>query len=284
MTRTLFAAAALAAIASCSPKAPSADDPVSSAERFLRTGDPKSARDALLPYVKDHPTNATALHMLAAAGEQLEDFETLTAANEGLAKLEPNSLGAIERLGDAYLKRGRFADAVREYDREIELQPDYLKDHWKRGIALYYVGRYEDGVKVFEAHKTVNPDDVENSAWHYLCNAKVVGRDKARAALIPVGSDARVPMMEVLKLYGGKAAPEAVLAEAETQPAGGVAGTAARFYGNLYLGLWYESEGNPAKAKEHLTATVEKYKNPHFMWSVANAHLGALKKAEAEKK
>jgi len=68
---------------------------------------------------------------------------------------------------------------------------------WQRGIALYYAGRYDDCRKQFEAHRTVNPDVVENAAWHFLCVARADSVAAARAALLPVGPDRRVPMHEV---------------------------------------------------------------------------------------
>lgn len=188
----------------------------------------------------------------------------------------PKSAAAHDRLGDAYLKLGRFADAVREFDAVLELNPEYAPEHWRRGIALYYVGRYKDGVAQFETHKTANPEDVENAAWHYLCNAKVVGRPRARAELIAVTRDARVPMKQVQKLFAGAATPADVLAAAEAVDARTTAGTEARFYAHLYVGLWYESEGDAAKAKEHLVAAAERYKIGHYMWAVANAHVGML--------
>jgi lipoprotein NlpI len=133
------------------------------------------------------------------------------------------------------------------------------------------------GVKQFETHKAVNPQDVENAAWHYLCNAKVVGREKARAELIDVTRDPRVPMAEVQKLFAGKLKPEDVLAAAEKIDAKSDAGTEARFYAHLYVALWHEAEGEAKKARDHLTAAVEKFKIGHYMWDVGNAHLGVLK-------
>mgnify|MGYP000446850332 CR=1 FL=1 len=41
----------------------------------------------------------------------------------------------------------------------------------------------EEGRKLFELHRSVNPQDVENAAWHFLCAARVDGLEKARAQL-----------------------------------------------------------------------------------------------------
>jgi lipoprotein NlpI len=184
---------------------------------------------------------------------------------------------AADRRGDALLKEGKWKEAIAEFDKFLAVFPKSGPEHWRRGIALYYAGRYEDGVKQFETHKSVNPQDVENAAWHYLCNAKVVGAEKARKELIDVTKDGRVPMAEIQKLFAGKLKPEDVLAAAEKTEAGSAAGTSARFYGHLYVALWYDAEGNAAKVKEHLKKSVEDYKVADYMWAVGNAHLKGLK-------
>lgn len=180
-----------------------------------------------------------------------------------------------DRRGDAHLWAGKFAEAVADYDAFLKANPKFAPKHWRRGIALYYAGKHEDGVKQFELHKTDNPQDVENAAWHYLCNVKVVGKEKSQAALIDVTGDSRVPMAEIQKLYAGKLKPDDVLAAADKAPKADK--TSAQFYAHLYVGLWYEADGDAKKAKEHLTAAVEKYEIGDYMWDVGNAHLQMLK-------
>ena len=59
-------------------------------------------------------------------------------------------------------------------------------DFWQRGIALYYAGRYQDCREQFESHRTVNPDDVENAAWHFLvCCARRVSGESGSGRFLP---------------------------------------------------------------------------------------------------
>src|SRR5204863_2991600 len=113
--------------------------------------------------------------------------------------------------------------------------------HWQRGISCYYAGRYDDGRKQFELHQTVNPNDVENAAWHFLSVARSAGLAKARASLLPVSGDSRVPMTQIYALFAGKAKADDVLAAAQ----GGYASPAKLnrhlFYSHLYVGLYYEA-------------------------------------------
>jgi len=144
---------------------------------------------------------------------------------------------------------GRIAESVAGFDRVVALVPDAAPRLWQRGVALYYVGRYEDCRKQFESHRTVNPDDVENPAWHFLCVAHQESAQKARAALLPVGPDQRHPMREIYEMFRGALAPQAVLAAAGSSPE-------AQFYAELYVGLYYEATGSTAEARTHLRAAA----------------------------
>lgn len=208
--------------------------------------------------------------------DKRENEKAVAAFTEAI-KAQPTRAELYDRRGDAYLKLGQFKEAVADFDAFLRAQPKFAPEHWRRGIALYYLGRYVDGVKQFETHKTVNPEDVENAAWHYLCNVHVVGKDKAKAALIDVTGDRRVPMAEIQKLFAGTLKPEDVLAAADKTDEAAPRGTEARFYANLYVGLWYESEKELKKRDLHLTAAVEKYKIGHYMWDVGKVHLSTLK-------
>ncbi len=209
---------------------------------------------------------------------QLRDNTAAVKAYSTALERNPKLAEAHDRRGDALLKLGMFKESVADFDVYLAANPKDSADHWRRGIALYYAGRFDDGRKQFEHHRTVNPEDVENSVWHYLCNAKASSTKKAREDLIPVTKDTRVPMKEIILLYAGKATPAEVLAASEAGKLDDENRTEARFYANLYVALFYESEGNAAKTKEHLEAAVEKYKIGHSMWDVGNAHLETMLK------
>jgi lipoprotein NlpI len=141
---------------------------------------------------------------------------------------------------------------------------------WQRGLALYYAERFDDGRKQFELHRTVNPNDVENPAWHFLCVAKLDGVQAARAKLLPVGDDARVPMKEILDFYAGRCEAAAVLTAA------GKGDAEARqnqlCYAHLYLGLFYEAAGNAEKSRDHITEAAGAFRMDHYMGRVAGMH------------
>jgi lipoprotein NlpI len=173
--------------------------------------------------------------------------------------------------------KGEIADSIKDFDRAAKADPEVAPHLWQRGIAYYYVGKFEDGRKQFEVHRTVNPDDVENSAWWYICMARLGRRDEARSKLLPVGSDERIPMMKVYDLYAGKATEDDVVKTMEAGNPSDRDRQFRRFYGYLYLGLYAEANGDTAKARTHIRKAFDT-KVGGYMWEVARIHLDHLKK------
>jgi lipoprotein NlpI len=162
---------------------------------------------------------------------------------------------------------GRVVESAAGFDQLVKVAPSIAPQLWQRGIALYYAGRYDDCRKQFELHRTVNPDDVENAAWHFLCVARAESPMRARAALLPVGPDTRVPMRQVYEMFRGTLTPESVL-QAGTQLQG-------QFFARLYVGLYFEAMGDRARAIEHLTvAAADRFADAGgYMHTVARVHL-----------
>src|SRR5690606_346918 len=123
-------------------------------------------------------------------------------------------------------------------------------------LSYYYAEEYEKGKAQFERHQTVNTQDVENAVWHFLCAVRAPGGslEAARAELIPIERDSRVPMKEVHDLFGGRGGVEAVLAAAEPDDDGVLSDSERNHlcYAHLYLGLYFEVTGDAAKSAEHI--------------------------------
>lgn len=173
----------------------------------------------------------------------------------------------------AHFESGRIAESAADFDRLVKMDPAVAPHLWQRGITLYYARRYDDCRKQFELHRTVNPNDVENAAWHFLCVARAESPAKARAAILPVGPDARVPMRQIYQMFRGAMTPDEVLRAAGAQPA-------AQFYAQLYLGLYFEALGDDRRAAEHITnAAADRYADAGgYMHTVAKVHRGLLQR------
>ena len=170
------------------------------------------------------------------------------------------------KFGEDAFRAGKIEESVKQFDRAIELEPRLAPHHWQRGISLYYAGRFDDCRRQFEIHKTVNPEDVENSVWHFLCVARLKSAAEARKSLIEIHSDTRVPMMEVYAMFRGESTPAKVMAVAGRD-------RDALFYAHLYIALYHEAYRRPSEALTHIRLAVNDYGAGHYMGDVARIHL-----------
>ena len=198
-----------------------------------------------------------------------------------ICALLPLTVAAQERPQEildramADFKSSRIKESVAGFDRVAHLAPNFAPQLWQRGIALYYVGRYKDCRRQFESHRKVNPNDVENAAWHFLCVARAESPEKAKAALLPVGPDSRVPMAEIYQMFRGSLTPEQVLAAAGSR-------LESQFCAHLYVGLYYEAIGDKSRVLEHISAAAQDRfaEAGDYMHTVARVHLGVLQRNE----
>lgn len=162
-------------------------------------------------------------------------------------------------------------ESVAAFDELLKLNPEAKPELWQRGLSLYYAGDFKGGREQFETHQTYNTNDIENAAWHFLCVAKAESVEAARKVLIPIEGDTRIPMKQVHELFAGKATPEDVLKAAESGE--GEVLRNHRCFAHLYLGLYFESVGDNAKAKEHMVKAATDFKMDHYMGKVAQVHV-----------
>ncbi|GEP41408.1 tetratricopeptide repeat protein [Brevifollis gellanilyticus] len=188
------------------------------------------------------------------------------------AKPDPDALfqQGVQAFYDAKPK-----ESVEAFDKLIALEPRLKPQLWQRGLSLYLAGDYQGGREQFEVHQTVNSNDVENAAWHFICVARAENLEAAKKVLIPISGDTRVPMKEVHDLFAGKGTVEDVLKAAETGE--GEALRNHRCYAHLYLGLYFEALGDEAKAKDHMLKAAKDYSMDHYMGKSAQVHVKVRK-------
>ena len=180
----------------------------------------------------------------------------------------PQDVGSILRRAETDFQAGKIADSVRGFDEVAKLRPDAAPQLWQRGIALYYAERYKDCRLQFESHRTVNPNDVENAAWHFLCAARETSPAEAKRLLLPVGRDGRAPMRQIYAMFAGELSPEAVMKVAGSDDS-------AQFYAYLYIALWHEAAGKRDEALKQIRLAAQSKYAAHggYMHDVARVHL-----------
>ena len=158
--------------------------------------------------------------------------------------------GELMRQAETDFLAGRIDASLVGFDQVARERPDVAPQLWQRGIALYYAGRYEECRLQFESHRLVNPADVENATWHFLCVAETEGPEAALAALLPVGRDGRTPMPEIYEMFAGRLTQQQVREAAGTDPR-------AQFYAHLYLALYQEALGQSDAARDSIMLAAD---------------------------
>jgi lipoprotein NlpI len=262
-------------------EAGSAEELLRQAQRSLRSGDVAAAMKAVDQAIEADGASVQAFALRGQIHEMQDRHQQAVADYGKVIELagERTSAEIYQRRGCERFKLGQIEGSIADFDKYISLRPDAQRSHWQRGVAYYYAGRYGDGAKQFEGYQTFDDNDVENAVWRYLCQARQLGVEKARKSLLKIKNDPRVPMMTVYRLYAGEAQPAEVLAAARAGEPNERELNARLFYAHLYLGLYYEVNQEPAKAREHIEKAARDHKIGHYMWDVANVHAKRLNAA-----
>lgn len=251
------------------------------AKAALGRGDADEAARFAGHAILAEPQNVDANLLRAAAysamgrhADAIVDYDRVIAA-------EPKTAIAYDRRGSEHFKLGRFDKAIDDFDRFLRFHPEEEPGHWRRGIAYYYAGRYKEGAKQFEGYQRVDGNDVENAVWRFLCVAKSVSLRDARTSMLKIGHDSRVPMMEVYGLFSGRSKPQDVLAAVDRGKLSAREKNQRLFLADLYLGLYYDVQGDKPQALDHMTRAAENNQAGGYMGDVARLHLAVLKKEES---
>jgi len=202
--------------------------------------------------------------------KEVNDFDQALA-------LDPAAGPAYYHRAMENFKLGHIKESAADFDKSVDLTPDQAPKLWQRGISLYYAGRYEDGQRQFELHQTINSNDVENAVWHFLCVARRAGIDPARASLLKVENDPRVPMMQIYALYAGRGSAEEVMKAATAGRTSPTELNDRMFYAHLYLGLYFDVAGNEKMAREHICQAADLFEVGSYMGDVARIHAALLR-------
>jgi lipoprotein NlpI len=244
---------------------------------WMRKGDSTNAIATLSALLKQKPDEVRAWHLRAQIRGLSGDADGAIADFGEAIQRNPKSPYLVQERGMLYFRRNDMEKALIDFDRTNEIDSRMAPQNWQRGIALYYAGRYADGRRQFELHQTVNSDDVENAVWHFLCVAREKNPETARARLIPIQGDVRVPMKEVHRLFAGSATPADVIKAAEETSAEPKVKQKHLFYARLYLGLYFEATGDKTRAAEHIRTAADMAPRDDYMGDVARVHARRLK-------
>jgi lipoprotein NlpI len=261
-------------------RADEVDDLIARGREMVKQGKLDEAVATATKAIKVDPKNVKGYFFRAALYVSQRKPEKAIADYTRIITLDPKLAIAYDLRGSEQFKLGHIKRSIADFDKFIELSPKEKNGHWRRGIAYYYAGRYEEGRDQFKGYESVDTNDVENAVWHFLCVARDAGLKTARKSMLKIGKDNRVPLMEVYDLYLGKAKPDDVLAAANKVDASAKAELKKQqlFYAHLYLGLYFDMTGDRKKALDHMAKAAGPAAIPGYMADVARVHLAFLKK------
>jgi lipoprotein NlpI len=196
--------------------------------------------------------------LLKAAGSAYNAgrFEEAAKNAQEASAAAPDEASVQQSAGQVLFLSGKVHESLPCFEKANQLDTNLAPHNWQRGVALGCVGKFDAGAEQFGMHHEVNPDDVENSAWYFLCVAKTKGKAAAEKTVIPSRGDRRQPMMSVLKMLQGTLTPDEVLVAAKENTKEGADRKMAMFYGFLYVGLYYDSIGEIEKAASALDSAI----------------------------
>lgn len=189
------------------------------------------------------------------------------------------------RRGDALFFLGRYREAVKEYEAMVKIDSKLDASHWRLGIAYFFADQAKKGAGQFEKYHSFDDVDRENGIWRYLSQYKATDAATAKKELIRYEKDDREPFPAVYKLFDDSLTPEQALA---TIPVDVSATERDKrlFYTELYIGMHMVVKSNSELAKKYLALSVSRKWprtagfGPNYMWHVGRVQLEELLKSQ----
>lgn len=194
---------------------------------------------------------------------------------------EPDNAGLLLQRGNTLFFLERFDEAVADYDRMVKLRPlKYAQRHWRRGLALYYAGRYSDAAEQFERFHAADSDDRECGIWHYFSNRRLLGLEEARRRKFDYATPDGI-LDACYRHVVGDLTEERLFEYAREQQDISSPPLMNLFFANLYAGLNDLFEGRHDEAMEHLAQAADNEwarstdftSGARFMWQLSLLNL-----------
>ena len=75
-------------------------------------------------------------------------------------EIEPDDLNAHYNLGNAWLAVGRIDEAIVQFKKALEIEPDDADTYYNLGVALVRIGRSDEAISCFQKVIAFKPDNV----------------------------------------------------------------------------------------------------------------------------
>jgi tetratricopeptide (TPR) repeat protein len=151
--------------------------------RYIDQGAYAEAIECYEDLIRIDSRHAAALNNLGAALFKLGRFKEAEARFYQALKIEPGFPDPYSNLGNALLLKGQYADAENFLRRALKLNPRFVEARVNLGLALAFLGRLRDATAHFEKALKVSPRNAD-ALFGMAIVAKTEGNfDEANAML-----------------------------------------------------------------------------------------------------
>jgi protein O-GlcNAc transferase len=126
-----------------------------------RTRHPVDAADFLGRAVRARPNDATAHNNYGIALKNLGRFDEALRGYERALEIQRDFADAHYNRGNVLKELKRFQDALESYERALAINPGYAEAHVNRGIALQTIGRVDEALGSYERAIAINRNYAE---------------------------------------------------------------------------------------------------------------------------
>jgi tetratricopeptide (TPR) repeat protein len=94
----------------------------------------------------------------------LDKYDEALKCYDKAIELDPQSSLAWNNKGSALFSQGKYDEAIQAYDRAIEIAPKYASAWNNKGSVLYNIGKYNEAIQAYDEAINLNPEDA--NAWN----------------------------------------------------------------------------------------------------------------------
>ena len=73
-------------------------------------------------------------------------------------EINPDYMEAHNNLGNAFARLGRFEEAMAQYRKALEIKPDYVEAHYNLGVTFARLGRIDEAIAQYRKALEIKPD------------------------------------------------------------------------------------------------------------------------------
>ncbi len=117
-----------------------------------------------------------------------EDDQALADLERAL-RLSPEFADAYHARGVIFNKQKKWSEAIEAFLTAERLSKGEIPGYQERGEALYYLGRYAESVKAFDAGISMTKDRVFVAIWRYLASRRLDGTGERKLEDFLAGTD-----------------------------------------------------------------------------------------------